>query len=244
MKKDELIIQQLKACVAELERQTGQVPDLTSLSKRLGITVSSLRKTIAQYLLIERAEGTSVFNTSLKQLLAPDTNSTGVEIRDREVRLIGEDGASLGFMPIKEALIKANEEGLDLFLIQPDVNPAVARMMDYGRYRFEQEKQNRERKRQHSVVDLKEITMRYKIAPHDYQVKLRSAIKFLNDGDKVRVVTTLRGRELQHVDMAIALLTRLAGELSGVAVLDNVLIQDGNKVVVTLSPMPKKHKSS
>jgi translation initiation factor IF-3 len=158
-------------------------------------------------------------------------------IRDREVRLIDEDGTQLGIVPTREALSTAKEKGLDLLLVQPDANPPVARILDFGRHKFEEEKRKRETKRKQHVVDVKEIKMRYKIEDHDYQVKLRAAQKFLNDGDKVKVLTILRGREMQHKDMAMSLMTRFATELKDLALMDREPKMEGKSVIMILSPV-------
>lgn len=161
-------------------------------------------------------------------------------IRDREVRLIDEDGSQLGIVATREALNIAKEKGLDLYLVQPDANPPVARIMDYGRFKFEQEKKARETRKKHHVVDVKEIKMRYKIEDHDYQVKLRKAHEFLNDGDKIKVITMLRGREMQHANMAIDLMNRFSGELKDLAIIDREPRLEGKSVIMILSPAPKR----
>lgn len=161
-------------------------------------------------------------------------------IRDREVRLIDEDGSQLGIVLTREALQIAKDKGLDLFLVQPDANPPVARIMDYGRFKFEKEKRERETKRKHHVVDVKEIKMRYKIEDHDYQVKLRSSQKFLRDGDKIKVLIVLRGREMQHKDMAISLMHRFADELKALAMIDKEPKMEGKSVIMFLSPLPQR----
>lgn len=163
-------------------------------------------------------------------------------IRDREVRLIDEDGAQMGIVPTKEALFAARDKGLDLFLVQPDASPPVARIMDYGRFKFEQEKKARETKKKHHVVDVKELKMRYKIEDHDFQVKLRSATKFLNDGDKIKVVIMLRGREVQHSDLALSLMNRFADSLKDLAMIDREPKLEGKAVIMILSPLPTKGK--
>ncbi|HEY9870240.1 MAG TPA: translation initiation factor IF-3 [Candidatus Obscuribacterales bacterium] len=163
-------------------------------------------------------------------------------IRDREVRLIDEDGTQLGIVPTKEALLAAREKGLDLFLVQPDASPPVARIMDYGRYKFEQEKRAREAKKKHHVVDVKELKMRYKIEDHDYQVKVRSAQKFLNAGDKIKVIIMLRGREVQHADLALNLMNRFADDLKDLAMIDREPKLEGKTVIMILSPHPQKAK--
>jgi translation initiation factor IF-3 len=161
-------------------------------------------------------------------------------IRDREVRLIDEEGGQLGILPTREALTIARDRGLDLFLVQPDASPPVARIMDYGRYKFELEKRAREAKKKHHIVDVKEIKMRYKIEDHDYQVKLRNAVKFLNDGDKIKVLIQLRGREVQHSNMAMELMNRFFTELKDLAIYDKTPSLEGKTVIMILSPNPQK----
>ncbi|MCC6980414.1 MAG: translation initiation factor IF-3 [Candidatus Melainabacteria bacterium] len=161
-------------------------------------------------------------------------------IRDREVRLIDEEGNQLGIVLTKEALNTARERGLDLYLVQPDANPPVARIMDYGRFKFDQQKKDRETKKKHHVVDVKEIKMRYKIEDHDYQVKLRNAHKFLNEGDKIKVVIMLRGREMQHSRMAIDLMNRFSGELKDLAIIDREPRLEGKSVIMILSAIPRR----
>ncbi len=161
-------------------------------------------------------------------------------IRDREVRLIDEVGTQMGIMPTREALSIARERGFDLFLVQPDASPPVARIMDYGRFKFEQEKKNREAKKKHHIVDVKEIKMRYKIEDHDYQVKLKSTKKFLMDGDKIKVLIMLRGREVQHKGLALALMARFLQELDDLAIVDREAKLEGKSVIMILSPNPQK----
>jgi translation initiation factor IF-3 len=158
-------------------------------------------------------------------------------IRDREVRLIDDDGSQLGIVPTRDALNTAKEKGLDLLLVQPDANPPVARILDYGRHKFEQEKKTRESKRKTHVQDVKEIKMRYKIEDHDYQVKLRAAQKFLTDGDKVKVLTILRGREMQHKSMAMTLMNKFAEEVKELAIMDREPKMEGKSVIMILSPL-------
>ena len=165
-------------------------------------------------------------------------------IRDREVRLIDEEGTQMGIMLTREALSTARERGLDLFLVQPDASPPVARIMDYGRFKFEQEKRAREAKKKHHNVDVKEIKMRYKIEDHDYQVKLRSAQKFLQDGDKIKVLIMLRGREVQHKGLAIELMARFLKELDDLAIVDREAKLEGKSVIMILSPNPQKARGS
>lgn len=163
-------------------------------------------------------------------------------IRDREVRLIDEEGGQLGIVPTREALNTAREKGLDLFLVQPDANPPVARIMDYGRHKFDLQKKERETKKKHHIVDVKEIKMRYKIEDHDYQVKLRNANKFLTDGDKIKVIIMLRGREMQHSRMAIELMNKFSNELKDLAIIDREPRLEGKSVIMILSAVPQRGK--
>ncbi len=161
-------------------------------------------------------------------------------IRVREVRLIDDEGGQVGIVPTKEALSQAKERGLDLFLVQPDANPPVAKIMDYGRYKFEQDKKAKEAKKRQHQADVKEIKFRYKIEDHDYQVKLRNAKKFLNNGDKIKVVTMLRGREMQHSNMALELMNRFAEELTDLSIVDRPPKLEGRNVIMILSPGSQK----
>jgi translation initiation factor IF-3 len=161
-------------------------------------------------------------------------------IRDREVRLIDEEGNQLGILNTREALGIARERGYDLFLVQPDASPPVARIMDYGRYKFEQEKRAREAKKKHHIVDVKEIKMRYKIEEHDYQTKLRHAKEFLTDGDKVKVLIMLRGREVQHKDLALSLMAKFWKELEELAIMDREAKLEGKSVIMLLAPNPQR----
>ncbi len=150
--------------------------------------------------------------------------------------MIDEDGNQLGIVPTREALTIAADRGLDLYIVQQDANPPVARIMDYGRYKFEQEKKAKEARKKSHVVDVKELKMRYKIEDHDYQVKLRSAKKFLNAGNKIKVLIILRGREIQHSHLAIELLDRFTDELKDLAIIDREPKLEGKAVIMILSP--------
>ena len=161
-------------------------------------------------------------------------------IRVREIRLIDEEGGQVGIVPTKQAITMAKEKGLDVFLVQPDANPPVAKIMDYGRYKFEQDKKAREAKKRQHQADVKEIKMRYKIEEHDYQVKLRKAQEFLNHGDKIKVVTMLRGREMQHADMALDLMNKFFDELKELGTMDREPKLEGRNVIMILSPAAKK----
>lgn len=130
------------------------------------------------------------------------------EIRDKEIRLVGSDGSALGVMSSREAQKLAIEEGLDLVKIAPTGVPPVCKIMDYGKYRFEQAKRGKEAKKNQKTVDIKEIRMSLNIDTHDFNTKANNAIKFLKAGNKVKVTVRFRGREMMHPHLGVTLLER------------------------------------
>lgn len=163
-------------------------------------------------------------------------------IRVPELRLIDEQGAQVGIVPTKEALQIARERGFDLLVVQPDSSPPVAKILDFHKYEFETKKRLRETKKKHHIIDVKEIKMRYKIEEHDYQVKVRSGNKFLDEGDKVKVIILLRGREMQHKQLALDLMYRYAEDLKELGILDREPRLEGKSVIMIISPIPQKGK--
>jgi translation initiation factor IF-3 len=158
-------------------------------------------------------------------------------IRSREVRLIDDEGTNVGIIKTQLALEMAYERGLDLVLVSPDQEPPVAKILDYGKYRFENEKRAKDAKKKQHTLDLKEVKMRYKIDVHDYNVKVKSIKKFLSEGDKVKVVVMLRGREIQHSSLAFDLINRIGVDLEG----ENFIIEkkaslEGKNAVMIIAP--------
>ena len=137
-------------------------------------------------------------------------------IRVREVRVIGENAEQLGVMTTIDAMNRAQEAGLDLVEVAPTSNPPVCRIMDYSRYKYEQEKREKEARKKQKIVHLKEVRMGPKIGEHDYQFKLRNLEDFLKRGDKVKVTMMFRGREMAHVDLGRKVLDRLASDISAI----------------------------
>ena len=137
-------------------------------------------------------------------------------IRVKEVRVIGENGEQLGVMQTLDALKRAEEAGLDLVEVAPTVNPPVCRIIDYSKYKYEQEKREKEARKKQKIVHIKEIRMGPKIGEHDYQFKLRFLEDFLKRGDKVKVTMMFRGREMAHIDLGRKVLDRLASDISAV----------------------------
>ena len=137
-------------------------------------------------------------------------------IRVKEVRVIGENGEQLGVMQTLDALKRAEEAGLDLVEVAPTVAPPVCRIIDYSKYKYEQEKREKEARKKQRIVHIKEIRMGPKIGEHDYQFKLRFLEDFLKRGDKVKVTMMFRGREMAHIDLGRKVLDRLASDISAV----------------------------
>ena len=158
------------------------------------------------------------------------------EIRDKELRLIGNGGDQLGIMSAEEALRIAEEQGLDLVPISPQANTPACKLMDYGKYRFEQSKREKEARKNQHVVEIKEIRMSPGIDVGDFNVKLKNAQKFLADGDRVKVSVRFRGREMAHTDIGKKLLDRFAEQCAEVANVDKGAKLEGRNMSMFLSP--------
>ena len=172
-------------------------------------------------------------------LIAVTDYQVNEEIRDREVRLIGENGEQLGIMAAAAALKIAIERELDLVKIAPGSNPPVCRIMDYGKYRFEQGKREKEARKNQRVVEIKEIRMSPGIGANDFLVKLRNGQKFLSDGDRVKVTVRFRGREMAHTNIGEQLLRDFADKCAEIANLDKQPKLEGRNMSIFLSPKPQ-----
>jgi translation initiation factor IF-3 len=157
-------------------------------------------------------------------------------IRFPEIRVIDSDGSQVGILSPKEALKLAEERELDLVLVSETAKPPVCRIMDYGKYKFEQEKKAREAKKKQHTADVKEVKMRYKIDEHDYRVRVNQAQRFLKSGDKVKATITFRGREIQHANLAEDLLNRMAEDLKEIAEIQQAPKREGRNMMMMLSP--------
>lgn len=158
------------------------------------------------------------------------------KIRAREVRLIGAEGEQLGIMPLDEALNLAREKNLDLVNIAPQAKPPVCRIMDFGKYKFQQSKREKEARKKQKNTSVKEIKMRPSIEKHDFQVKVRNGMRFLRNGDKVKVTVVFRGREITHPEIARVLCNKLAEELQQYANVEREPKIEGKNMVMILSP--------
>ncbi len=139
-------------------------------------------------------------------------------------------------MTPQDALARADEKDLDLVLVSDKADPPVCRIMDYGKFKFEQEKKAREARKKQHTADVKEVKMRYKIEDHDYNVRVNQAKRFLKDGDKVKATVMFRGREIQHTDLAEILLKRMATDLEAVAEVQQYPKKEGRNMMMLLSP--------
>jgi translation initiation factor IF-3 len=161
-------------------------------------------------------------------------------IRFPTIRVIDSDGGQLGILTPDEALRMAEEKELDLVLVSETADPPVCRIMDYGKYKFEQEKRAREARKKQHTADVKEVKMRYKIDDHDYHVRVNQAKRFLKDGDKVKATITFRGREIQHSNLAEDLLKRMAVDLEEHAEIQQAPKKEGRNMMMLLSPKKEK----
>ena len=164
------------------------------------------------------------------------------EIRDREVRLVSADGEQLGIMSAREALEKAIELDLDLVKISPTANPPVCKLMDYGKFKFEQTKREKEARKNQHIVEIKEVRMSPSIDVNDFNVKLRNAQKFLAEGNRVKVTVRFRGREMAHTDIGKGLLLKFAEQCAEVATTEKDPKLDGRHMTMFLSPKAAKEQ--
>lgn len=162
------------------------------------------------------------------------------EIRAREVRVIGSDGEQLGIMSGREAQQLAYEKHLDLVEIAPTAKPPVCRIMDYGKYRYEQQKREKESRKKQKTFDIKEVKLRPGIEEHDFNVKFKNAVRFLEDGDKVKVTIMFRGRELSHPELGEVLLNKMAVQLKEMAVVERQPKLEGKNMIMIVAPKPSK----
>lgn len=160
-------------------------------------------------------------------------------IRDKEVRLIDVDGSMLGIMSAKEAQLKANERELDLVKISPNANPPVCKIMDYGKYLYERNKKDKEAKKKQAVIDVKEVRLSAKIEEHDFNFKAKNAIRFLEDGDKVKISIRFRGREIAYADLGHEVLKRFADTVKEYGKVEKPPVMEGRTLSMILVPLKK-----
>lgn len=170
------------------------------------------------------------FTISKKDLLINE------DIRDKEVRVVGNDGSQLGIMSSRDALKLAMEQNLDLVKIAPQATPPVCRIMDYGKYRFEQAKREKDARKNQKTVDIKEVRLSLNIDTHDFNTKLNHALRFLKDGDKVKVSIRFRGREMAHSDMGLVIMKRFAEACSEMGNVEKQPKLEGRSMLMFIAP--------
>jgi translation initiation factor IF-3 len=158
------------------------------------------------------------------------------EIRVSEVQLIDDKGDNLGKVPIERALEMAAESGLDLVEIAPNSEPPVAKVLDYGRFKYQAQKKAAEARKKQKTVEIKEIKMRPNIDIHDYEVKMRAARRFFDEGDKVKVTLRFRGREMAHQELGVQLLDRVKEEIAPIAKVESEPRLEGRQMTMVLAP--------
>jgi len=158
------------------------------------------------------------------------------QIKVPEVRLISADGQQVGVMPTKEALARAVEANLDLVEVAPQATPPVCRIMDYGKYKYQQSKKQQEARRRQTTIQVKEIKVRPKIEEHDMAFKLRNTRRFLSEGDKVKISVIFRGREIAHTDRGFRMLAQMSEALAEVAVVEQHPKLEGRNLSMIVSP--------
>jgi translation initiation factor IF-3 len=161
------------------------------------------------------------------------------EITAREIRLVGEEGEQLGIVSLREGLALAEERDVDLVEISPTAQPPVVKLMDYGKYKYEQSKKRHEAKQKQKQIQIKEIKFRPGTDDGDYNVKLRNLIRFLTEGDKAKVTLRFRGREMAHQDIGLALLKRVEADLAEVGTVEQFPRLEGRQMVMMIAPKKK-----
>jgi translation initiation factor IF-3 len=161
---------------------------------------------------------------------------TNREIRVREVQLIDSEGQNRGVLETLEALQLAESEGLDLVEIVPNASPPVCKILDYGKYRFNEQKKAAEARKKQKVVEIKEIKLRPGIDDHDYETKMKAVKRFFEEGDKVKFVLRFRGREMAHQDLGFRVLERVKAETLGIAKIELEPSLDGRQMIMVLAP--------
>ena len=166
------------------------------------------------------------------------------EIKAKEIRVVGDDGEQLGIMSVNEAKEMAYNKGLDLVMMAPNANPPVCRIMDYGKFRFERDKKEKEARKKQQVIRVKEVQLSCRIEKHDFDTRVNHAKRFLEDGDKVKAVVRFRGRELAHMDLGRQVLENFQAALSGIGAADKGAVVEGRFMTLMLAPVKNSASKS
>ena len=172
--------------------------------------------------------------------IAKQEQQINEEIRDKEVRLISDEGEQLGIMSAAEALKISKEKNLDLVKIAPMANPPVCKIMDYGKFKFEKAKREKEQRKNQKVIETKEIRLSLKIDTHDFNTKINQAKKFIADGNKLKVSIRFRGREMAHPELGLTIMQRAAEALEESAVIEKAAKLEGRQMLMFMAPKGNK----
>jgi translation initiation factor IF-3 len=174
---------------------------------------------------------------------APPSRETGPRVNDRidssEIRLIGPEGENVGVVTPARGQELADQVGLDLVEISPNANPPVCKIMDFGKYKYEQQKRESEARKKQKIIEIKEIKFRPGTDVHDYEVKMRSVYKFLENGDKVKITMRFRGREMAHQNLGRELLERVADDVKELGKVENMPKMEGRQMTMMIGPATK-----
>lgn len=162
------------------------------------------------------------------------------EITVEKIRLVGADGEMVGITTLREGLAAAEAAGLDLVEISPNAEPPVCKVLDYGKFRYHEQKKQQEAKKKQKIIQIKEIKLRPNIDPHDLGIKLKQVEKFLNEGDKVKFTLRFRGREMAHQEIGMRQIERIKSDLEHLALVEQMPKMEGRQMVMILSPHKKK----
>jgi translation initiation factor IF-3 len=182
-----------------------------------------------------------IFNIARRPHNAPPQRDTGPRINDRirapEIRLIGADGENVGVVTPSRAMDLAAEAGLDLVEISPNATPPVCKIMDFGKFKYEQQKRESEARKKQKTIEVKEVKFRPNTDTHDYDVKMRNVFRFLENGDKVKVTLRFRGREMAHQNLGRELLERVAEDVKEIGKIENMPKMEGRQMVMMIGPV-------
>lgn len=181
-----------------------------------------------------------LYRTSIWRCIRINDLMINEEIRDREVRVVGQDGAQLGIMPTRQALELAEEKQLDLVKIAPTARPPVCKLMDYGKYRFEQSKKEREIRKNQKVIEIKEVRLSATIEDHDVDVKYKAAVKFLQSGNKVKVTIRFRGRQITHSEIGREVMDDFAEKIKEFGIIERRPLIEGRNMTMIIAPREEK----
>ena len=223
---------ELSVLTAPQEASVGPISTCRGYSR--GVLCADVRRFSSRNFFCFFRKNGGVFSISTKELLINE------EIKAKEVRVVGVEGEAIGIMSSDDALKLAYDKGYDLVLMAPQAQPPVCRIMDYGKYRFERDKKEKEAKKKQQVIELKEIQLSCRIDTHDFETKARHAQRFLESGNKVRVVMRFKGREMSHMAIGQEIMEKFQQSCSEFGTVDKAPVLDGRILSMVVSPVKQK----